>query len=174
MALTAKPTECVLIFKDRENTRSTTRFYLPQTGAAFTNAFASYTQALDIANAVQLISDCVLIGVTVLFSGSDGAAVGAGEVERKGVFTFATNGGTDYVTAVPGFKDALLDTNRRDIPVLGSSVPAEVTAFVNAMLNGPVGISNAATNAAGLDLVRVIEGHKEHTPSLVERRGRSG
>lgn len=174
MAIGAKATEVVLIMKDRENTKSSTRFYLPSAGGAFTNALAAYNAALDIAAAIQLLSDCALMAVVVLFSGSDGAAVGAGEVERKGVFTFATNGGTDYVTAVPGFKDALLDPNRRDIPVLGGSVPAEVTAFVNAMLNGPVGLSNAATNAAGLDLVRVVEAHKEHTPSLIERRGRSG
>lgn len=174
MALSAMPTEVQYTFIDRENTRATTSLFLPSAGALFVNASAIYNNALAIGVALQALSDCVLIAINVVFSGRDNAAVGAGEVERKGVFTFATDGGTDYTTGVPGFKDALLNTDRRSISIVSGDDTPEVDAFITALLAGPPGYANGATNAGGRSLVRAVEAHKEHGSSLLEKRGRSG
>jgi hypothetical protein len=174
MAFTGMPTEVQYTFVDRENTRATTSLFLPNPGADFADAASIYDKALEIGTAIAGLSLSTLVSVNVIFSGRDSAAVGAGEVERKGVFTFATDGGTDYTTGVPGFKDGLLDADRRTIVITTGNMTTEVQAFVDAMLNGPIGANNSATNAAGKSLVRVIEAHKEHGGSLLERRGRSG
>jgi len=174
MAIDALPTEVIAQFKDRENTRSTTRFFLPNAGTAFVDAATLYAKALTVVELIAEISDCTLMGVKTTFSGRDDSAVGGGEVERRGVFAFAATGGTDYVTAVPSIKYGLLEPNRRDIAVRGASVTPEVQAFLDAVLTGPVGYSNGATNAAGRDLVRCLEAYKFTTGSLLERRGRSG
>lgn len=173
MALQQTATEVLLTFRDRENTRATTRFFMGPPGLLQVNAEAIYTQARVIALNIAALSDCQLVEMAVKYQDRDDAAAGAGEVERKGKFIFAVAGGTDYNTLVPGFKDSLLDTNQRSI-ALGAGAHAEVTAFVNAILNGPVGFNNGATNAAGVSLARAVAAFKVHVRSLEDRRGRSG
>jgi len=174
MAIAAVPTEVIVNFKDRENTATKTRFYLPVPGVLNVNAQAIYTKARTMALAVAACSDCQMTGFAVLYQDRDNAAAGAGEAERKGNFMFAVNGGTNYTTQVPGFLDSLLDANKRTIAVAGPDVAPEVQAFIDALLDGPPSFNNGATNASGLSLVRAVDGRKTHVRSLVERRGRSG
>lgn len=174
MALVQVVTNVVLRFRDRENTIATTGFFLNPPGLASVDADALYQKAQAAAAAVAAMSDCQLVGMKVTFQDRDDTAVGAGEVERKGEFDFAVAGGTNYRTFVPGFKDALLEANQRTIAVLGSGVTPQVQAFIDAVLNGPASFSNGATNAAGINLARVVSGRKLHVSSLKESRGRSG
>jgi hypothetical protein len=174
MAIIATPTEVILSFRDRENTPAKTRFFLPTPGLANVNAETIYAYARTLTPLVAALSDCQLTGMAVVFQDRDDAAVGAGEAERKGLFTFAVAGGTNYQTQVPGFLDALLDSDKRSIAVQGAGVQADVQSFLDAILAGPVGFDNGATNAAGISLVRAVEAHKSHVRSLLDRRGRSG
>lgn len=174
MAILAVPSECILTFRDRENTTAKTRFFLPVPGLLQVNAEAVYTKARAMALLVAALSDCQLTNMAVVFADRDDSAVGAGEVERKGLFTFAVAGGSQYHTQVPGFLDSLLDIDQRSIATSGAGVKSEVQAFLDAILAGPVGFANGATNAAGLSIVRTVEAHKAHVRSLVDRRGRSG
>jgi hypothetical protein len=173
MALAQIPTKVKLTFRDRENSIAHTGFFLPAPGLLQVNAQAIYTKAQDVAAAVAAISDCQLVSMAVCFGDSDDAAVGLGEVEKKGLFTFAVAGGTNYTTLVPGFKDSLLENDKRTIAVAGT-VQTEVQDFIDAILNGPASFNNGATNASGISLARVVEAHKVHVHSLVERRGKSG
>jgi len=174
MAMLAVPTECILTFRDRENTLAKTRFFMPDAGVAAVNAAAIYTHARAMAALVAACSDCQLVGMGVVFADRDDVAAGDGEAERKGTFDFAATGGTVYRTQVPGFLDSLLDADQRSIAVAGAGVAAEVQAFIDSLLDGPISFNNGATNAAGLSLVRAISGKKSHVHSLIDRRGRSG
>ena len=174
MALQAVETEVLLTFRDRENTIARTRFFLPQPGLLQVNAQTIYTKAQTLTGLIAAISDCQLIDMAVKFQDRDDVSVGAGEVERKGKFIFAVAGGTPYTTLIPGFKDTMLDTDKRSIAITGASVHAEVQAFLDAIINGPASFNNGGTNAAGVDLARAVDAFKVHVRSLQDRRGRSG
>lgn len=174
MALEPIVTECKLTFRDRENTIAHTSFFLPPPGLLQVNAQAIYTKARAITAAIVALSDCQLIDMAVTFADEDNVTDGTGEVEKKGRFVFAVAGGSNYATLIPGFKDSMLESNNRTIAVVGASVHAEVQAFIDAVLNGPPSFNNGATNAAGINLARVVEARKVHVHSLVERRGKSG
>jgi hypothetical protein len=174
MAIIAVPSECILTFRDRENTTAKTRFFMPSAGLAAVDAQAVYTHARTMAGLVAALSDCQLVNMAVVYQDRDDSTVGAGEAERKGVFTFGVAGGTNYRTMVPGFLDSLLDVDQRSIAVQGPNVAPEVQAFIDALLDGPPSFNNGATNSAGLSLVRAVSGKKAHVHSLLDRRGRSG
>jgi hypothetical protein len=174
MALEPIATKVLLSFRDRENTIGKTGFFLPVPGLLQVNAEAIYTKAKAIATAIQAISDCQLVDLSVTFGDEDNVTDGTGEVEKKGRFVFAVAGGTNYSTMIPGFKDSLLDNNKRTITVVGAGVNSDVQAFIDAVLNGPASFNNGATNAAGVNLARVVEARKVHVHSLAERRGKSG
>lgn len=176
MALAYVPVEVELGFIDIEGTPASTRFFLPPLGTGATNADDNIAKAIAVMNAVAAISDCQLLSRSIIFQSRDNAVVGAGEVERKGLFTFAPAHGTEFTTMVPGFKDSLLDADKRSISVvLGSpQTKTEVTAFINAVLSGSSSLNNGATNAAGISLAQAISGKKFHEGSLKEKRGKSG
>lgn len=176
MALAYIPVEVEIGFIDIEGTHAHTRFFLPPLGTGATNADDNIAKAIEVMNAIAALSDCALLSRSIIFQSRDNAVVGAGEVERKGLFTFAPAQGTEFTTMVPGFKDSLLDADKRSISVVtgGPQTKAEVTAFVNAVLNGSASLNNGATNAAGISLSQAISGKKYHEGSLKEKRGKSG
>lgn len=176
MALAYVPVEVELGFLDVEGTPAHTRFFLPALGVGATNADDNIAKAIAVMNAIAAISDCQLLSRSIIFQSRDNAVVGAGEVERKGIFTFAPAQGTEFTTMVPGFKDSLLDADKRSISVIpgGPQTKIEVTAFMNAILNGSASLNNGAVNAAGISLAQAISGKKYHEGSLKEKRGKSG
>jgi hypothetical protein len=176
MALLYVPTGVLLSFIDTEGTIGRTGFFLPALANDNANVDDLIAKGATVAATIAAMSDCVLVDRSTIFTARDNAVVGAGEVEKKGIFYFTPAQGSAYRTQVPGFKDSLLDANKRSIAVTGTT-PApktEVAAFVTALLDGPVGSNNGATNAAGISLDAALSAHKEHESALKERRGRSG
>lgn len=171
MAVAALPYKVEYIWKDREGTFATTSINIQNRPVLAADVQA---KAAALVPLLKALSSCHLVAYRVISRYADPAVAGAGEAERKGKFTFTTAQGSHYTTMVPGFKDGLLDANGRDITVKGASVRPEITAFVNAIVNGPAGWANGPVNEAGLDIIAALYAKKVHVRSLARRAGRSG
>lgn len=171
MAVAALPYAVEYIWKDREGTVAFTNLHIQNRPVLAVDVQA---KALALVPLLKALSSCQLIAYRVISRYEDPTVAGAGEAERKGKFTFVTAQGSHYTTMIPGYKDALLDNNGRDITVRGASVKAANAAFINAIVNGPVGWANGPVNESGFPIIAAISAKKIHVRSLARRSGRSG
>lgn len=161
------------LWRDREGTETSTTINLSYGINGVTDGIMAVEKAQALVSLMQALSSCTLTGYRVISRYANEAAAYAGEVERRGQFKFLSAYSRPYVTSVPGFKDSLLDTNKRDITVRGT-VKTEVQAFLDAVLDGPAGWSNGATTISGDQLVAASSAKKIHSRSLARKPRSSG
>lgn len=161
------------LWRDREGTETSTTMNLSYGLTGTTDGVMAVTKAQALVPLIQALSSCTLTGYRVISRYVNEEAAYAGEVERRGQFKFISAYSRTYTTAVPGFKDSLLDPNGRDISVRGT-VKSEVQDFIDAILDGPAGWSNGATTIAGDQLVSAKSGKKIHRSSFSRKTRRSG
>lgn len=101
---------------------------------------------------------------------NDAVALGAAgsDIERKAVFNFATDAGTVSSFALPGCKEAILATNKRDINLAHT----DVLAYTAAMIGGLLSVD--PVDYRGADIVSVLEAYKQNRKSHVQRGRRKG
>ncbi len=171
MAVAALPYAVEYIWKDREGTTAVTRLHIQNRPVLAVDVQA---KALALVPLLKALSSCQMIAYRVISRYEDPTVVGAGEAERKGKFTFVTAQGSHYTAMIPGFKDALLDNNGRDITVRQGTPKVAVISYLNAIINGPLGWANGPVNEAGFPIIAAVSAKKIHVRSLARRSGRSG
>lgn len=137
-------------FKDRDDNKSGFSFYLP---AALDYAAAS-AAAVFIAQAADAISNAVLYSLSLTQTQYDAVAALAAapeesDVERKGVFQFATaQRGIKTKVEVPSIINTLVVDGSN---VLNLADPT-VAAFQAAFLNTGLGANNSPITLGGVDI----------------------
>lgn len=91
------------------------------------------------------------------------------DVERKAVFGLLTNIGTTSTFAVPGCRETILDTNRRDLLRTNPAVAALVAAYID----GGIADFNPTDNR-GAVFIRLVEAYKQNRRSLLSQGKRKG
>lgn len=170
MAIAPLPYAVQFVWKDIEGTKAFTNININRPVLA-SDVIAKVAALVPL---LKALTSAHLIGYRIVSRYKDPAVVGAGEAERKGRFFFTTALGRSYTTQIPGFSDSMLDPDRRTISVSGTGVKAEVAAFTNYIISGPLGWNNSAVNEAGQSIIAVTRAKKVHVPSLRQRSGRSG
>lgn len=151
-------------FRDRDLNTSTT-------GISFAlGAITTLAEMVLIGDQVgallAAVSDATYMGVTISINTRENPvvtalAVEASDVERKGMLTFSTAGGTTASVKIPSILATLVIDRGQQLDVAAASLAAVVTA----LLNGPVGGGNGAATAAGVQYEALYSSKKIHLGS---------
>lgn len=132
---------------------------------------------VELAAALQAVSDASLVGATLNYSAVDVAAAAAGEaseVERKGYFVTRTSDGYLAGVEVPSIAQAVLESDRVSIDLTNEDVADLVEWLTEAQdmtlfsLFGNVSVANTK----GVDVVDVLEAYQVHRGSRKQRSRR--
>lgn len=167
MALEDKSYQLSYTLGDDDGAKSTHTAFLARVTliAAVETARDAYQTLLLACSDASVISRRVVLptveSAPVFTVGSD--------VERKVVMGLLTNAGTVSTFAIPGCKEAVLDTNKRDLDRLNVDVAALTAAYID----GGIADFNPTDNRAA-PFVRLTEIYKQNRRSLTSSGKRKG